>query len=74
MIRFQRKGKQRHPARTWLIRIGIVLLAVSGLYLLAGLAGFAPLQTESIYWNNIRIVAGLAILGCLFAAVGYGNE
>lgn len=74
MIRFQRTGKERHPARTWLIRTGLLLLALFGPYLLAGLAGLAPLEKELITWNNIRVVAGMAILGCLFAAVGYGNE
>lgn len=74
MIRFHRKGKERHPVQNWLVRVGLLLLAVSGPYLLAGLAGLAPLETELITWNNIRMVAGLAILGCLFAAVGYGNE
>ena len=74
MIRWQRKGKNRHPARTWMVRIGIVLIAVSGIYLLGGLAGFLPLELEAVVWNNIRIVSGAMILGCLMAAVGYGNE
>jgi hypothetical protein len=74
VIRWQRKGKSRHPARTWLIRSGIIIIAVSGTYLLCGIAGLVPLETEVIAWNNLRLVAGASILGCLIAAVGYGNE
>jgi hypothetical protein len=74
MIRWQKKGKERHPARTWLIRAGISMVAVSGIYLLCGIAGLVPLETETIVWNNLRLVAGVSILGCLVAAVGYGNE
>lgn len=74
MIRWRRTGKARHPARTWLIRAGIVLIAVAGAYLLGGLIGWLPLEPAAIAWNNIRIISGVAILGCLMAAVGYGNE
>ena len=62
------------PHRTFLIRSGILLATASGAYVAAGMAGFAPLETEAVAWNNIRIVAGLTILGCLMAAIGYGNE
>ena len=74
MIRWQRKGRHRHPARTWMVRIGIVLIAISGAYLLGGLIGLLPLEMETVTWNNIRIISGAMILGCLVAAVGYGNE
>ena len=74
MIKWQRKGKERHPARTWLIRAGTIIVAVSGAYLLCGIAGLVPLETEKIAWNNLRLVAGASILGCMIAAVGYGNE
>ena len=74
MIRWQRKGENRHPARTWRVRIGIVLIAISGIYLLGGLIGLLPLEMEAVTWNNIRIISGAMILGCLIAAVGYGNE
>ena len=57
-----------------MIRVGIALIAVSGTYLLGGLAGFLPLEMATITWNNIRIISGAMILGCLIAAVGYGNE
>ena len=33
-----------------------------------------PLELEAVTWNNIRIISGAMILGCLVAAVGYGNE
>ena len=74
MIRWQRKGKERHRARTWMVRLGIALIAISGLYLLGGLTGLLPLEMVAVTWNNIRIISGAMILGCLIAAVGYGNE
>jgi hypothetical protein len=64
----------RHPFRTLLIRAGIFLAIIGGCYLLAGLTGIAPMTLETLGWNNIRIVSGLAIFGCLMAAVGYGDE
>jgi hypothetical protein len=57
-----------------MVRIGIVLIAISGIYLLGGLIGLLPLEMEAVTWNNIRIISGAMILGCLIAAVGYGNE
>jgi hypothetical protein len=74
VIRWQKKGSERHPARTWMIRLGIVLISLAGSYLLLGFLGWLPLETEAVAWNNIRIISGAAILGCLLAAVGYGNE
>ena len=74
MLRWQRTGPKRHPVRTKMIRSGVVLIAVSIPYLAAGILGWLPLETEVITWNNVRFVAGAAILGCLLAAVGYGNE
>jgi hypothetical protein len=62
------------PIRTLLIRSGILLAMASGAYVATGMAGLAPLETEALAWNNIRIVSGLTILGCLMAAIGYGNE
>ena len=63
-----------HPLRTFMIRFGIALAAISGLYALSGMAGLAPLSTDTLAWNNIRIVSGLTILGCMTAAIGYGNQ
>jgi len=74
VIRWQKKGSERHPVRTWMIRLGIMLISVAGSYLLLGLLGWLPLETEAVAWNNIRMISGAAILGCLLAAVGYGNE
>lgn len=67
-------NRQRHPARNALIALGIAMLAVGSGYLAGGLVGLLPLEMEQIRWNNIRIVSGVAILGCLMAAIGYGNE
>jgi hypothetical protein len=64
----------RTSLRTAVIRIGIMLLLLSSLYLMGGLLGWLPLELETIAWNNIRIVSGVAVFGCLMAAIGYGNE
>ncbi|MDX1459793.1 MAG: hypothetical protein R3348_01940 [Xanthomonadales bacterium] len=74
MIRWQNRGKDRHPARTWMIRAGMTLIAASVPYLILGLLGWVPLEVKVLAWNNVRFVAGAAIAGCLLAAVGYGNE
>jgi len=74
LIRWQRKGSRRHPARTWMIRAGMVLIAVSGTLLVLGVFGVLPFSLEATAWNNIRSLSGAAIVGCLLAAVGYGNE
>lgn len=57
-----------------MVRAGITLIAMAGPYLVLGVLGWLPLATEAIAWNNLRIVSGAAILGCLLAAIGYGNE
>jgi len=56
------------------IRTGITLLVAGTLYLALGLFGLVPLQLEKLAWNNIRIVSGVAIAGCMLAAFGYGDE
>ena len=63
-----------HPIRTAMVRAGIVLAAVSGLYLALGILSVVELQLEDLSWNNIRIVAGCCVAGCLMAAVGFGNR
>jgi len=68
------KQLERKPLRNWLIRTGVTMLVTGSFYLAFGLLGFVPLELESIAWNNIRIVSGVAIVGCLLAAVGYGDE
>lgn len=68
------KSKSRNSFRKFLIRAGISFAVLGGGYLLAGLAGIVPMTLETLGWNNIRIVSGVAILGCLMAAVGYGDE
>ena len=67
-------NSRRHPLRNLLIGCGITLLSVAGIYLVSGLLGLLPLEMEEIRWNNIRIISGVAIVGCLMAATGYGNE
>ena len=74
LIRWQRKGSNRHSARTWMIRVGLVLIAISGTFLVLGIVGVLRFSPEATAWNNIRILSGCAIFGCLLAAVGYGNE
>lgn len=63
-----------HPFRTALVRLGIAVAMFAGLYLVLGILGVVPLRVETLAWNNIRIVAGLTISGCLMAAVGYRNH
>lgn len=70
----RRDRPDRHPARTWLIRFGVALAAIAGVYLAGGVLGLFPLESTAIAWNNVRLIAGAAIFGCLMAAVGYGNE
>ena len=68
-------GRQRrHPLRTAMIRCGIGLTIVSGAYLGLGLLGYTPLEMVEVQWNNIRVIAGASIVGCLLAAMGYGEE
>ena len=57
-----------------MIRTGVALASLSAGYLLAGLAGWVPIEIEQLAWNNLRIVSGGAVFGCLLAGVGYGNE
>ena len=68
------KQPARAPLSDWIIRAGIALLVAGSLYLTFGLLGWFPLELETIAWNNIRIVSGVAIAGCLMAAFGYGDE
>ena len=68
------KQPEREPLRNWVIRVGITLLVAGSVYLTLGLLGWFPLELETITWNNIRIVSGVAIVGCLMAAFGYGDE
>lgn len=51
-----------------------MLLLTSLVYLICGLLGWLPLELEIIAWNNVRIISGAAILGCLMAAIGFGDE
>ena len=69
-----RQKPERGALRTWLIRIGITLIVSGSVYLACGLLGWLPLQLEAVAWNNIRIVSGAAIAGCLMAAIGFGDE
>ena len=68
------KKPARAPVRTATIRVGILFLLVGSVYLLCGLLGWLPMELETVAWNNIRIVSGVAILGCLMAAIGFGDE
>ena len=68
------KKPARAPLRTVVIRMGILLLLVGSVYLVCGLFGWLPLELETVAWNNIRIVSGVAIFGCLMAAIGFGDE
>ena len=71
---YMKRKPARAPLRTAVIRVGIILLLVASLYLTCGFLGWVPLELEVIAWNNIRIVSGVAISGCLMAAIGFGDE
>jgi hypothetical protein len=66
--------KPRSLLRNVLIRGGIAMAVGSGCYLTGGLLGIFPLELEQVRLSNIRIVAGITILGCMMAAIGYGAE
>jgi hypothetical protein len=57
-----------------MIRSGITIIVVAGGCLVLGVIGVLPLSQDIHTWNNIRILSGATISGCLLAAVGYGNE
>jgi len=57
-----------------MIRIGVTMLVAGSVYLVFGLLGWFPLELETVAWNNIRIISGVAIAGCMLAAIGYGDE
>ncbi len=71
----QGPGHRVARLRTWLIRIGLVLLVPSlGLFSL-GLAGLIDAERFALgQGSGLRVIAGFAVLGCLLAAVGYWDE
>ena len=57
-----------------MIRAGVAAIAVSGTCLMLGVFDVIEFSPDVTAWNNIRTLSGIAIFGCLLAAVGYGNE
>jgi len=62
-------------ARRWLVRVGTSLLALSVLLLVSIWLG--PLEGSDLAVNGqsgFRVLAEIAIVGCLLAAIGYWDE
>lgn len=56
-----------------LINLGNTLLTIGCLVLIFGLIGLIPLDIFALGLSSgIRVIATLAIAGCLLSAIGYG--
>ena len=58
----------------FLERLGIALIIAGSLYVGLGLFGVVPLELEGVSVSNIRIPSGIAIIGCLIAAISTRNR
>ena len=55
-------------------RLGIVLIVFGSGYVGLGLFDVVPLELTGVSISNIRIPAGIAIVGCLIAAFSTKNR
>ena len=55
-------------------RFGVVLILFGSSYICLGLLGVVPLELTGVSISNIRIPAGIAIVGCLIAAFSTKNR
>ncbi|MDX1405760.1 MAG: hypothetical protein R3192_14535 [Woeseiaceae bacterium] len=61
--------------RKTLIVIGILLLAVSGAFLVGSLLGIFSMEFVAIgQQSGLRTLAAVAVVGCLLAAIGYWDR
>jgi VIT1/CCC1 family predicted Fe2+/Mn2+ transporter len=67
-------SESRMAIRFGLIRTGWTFVIVGMSYTIGGLVGLVPLELGSGILTNIRIPAGLAVLGCLICVFAYGEE
>jgi len=62
-------------ARKILIIFGILLLVVSGAFLIGSLLGIVSMESLAIgQQSGLRTLAGGAVVGCLLAAIGYWDR
>jgi len=55
-------------------RLGVTLILFGAGYICLGLLGIVPLELTGVSISNIRIPAGIAIVGCLIAAFSTKNR
>ena len=55
-------------------RFGVILILFGSSYICLGLLGIVPLELTGVGVSNIRIPAGIAIVGCLIAAFSTKNR
>ncbi len=56
-----------------LINVGNTLIIIGCLVIVIGLIGLIPLDIFAVGLSSgIRVIATLAIMGCLLSAIGYG--
>tara|TARA_B100000029_G_C17335037_1_gene873132 strand:- start:114 stop:293 length:180 start_codon:yes stop_codon:yes gene_type:complete len=55
-------------------KFGITLILFGSGYICLGLLGIVPLELTGVSISNIRIPAGIAIVGCLIAAFSTKNR
>ena len=60
--------------RVFFERFGVTLILFGSSYICLGLLGIVPLELTGISISNIRIPAGIAIVGCLVAAFSTRNR
>lgn len=62
-------------SRKTLVIVGIIMLAVSGVFLVGSLFGIVSMQSLAIgQQSGLRTLAGGAVVGCLLAAIGYWDQ
>ncbi|NIV17441.1 MAG: hypothetical protein GWN47_03310 [Woeseiaceae bacterium] len=62
-------------ARKTLVILGILLLAVSVVFLIGSFLGIVSMESLAIgQQSGLRTLAGGAVVGCLLAAIGYWDR
>lgn len=64
----------RPAIRSIFILIGWICVLIGMTYTICGLIGLVPLELEGRTVTNIRIPAGVAVVGCLICAFAYGED
>ena len=67
--------KNLEDARRILVIIGILLLTVSVVLLVGSLLGLVSMESLAVgQQSGLRTLAGVAVVGCLLAAIGYWDQ